>query len=290
MSVKLSSLIARTAVPHSAPVYVGGGGGGIRQTVLSGPVDSNGHADFLEVGTGLQVVSKNLDTSPLQVTFGQGFENSIPSDKVSTINNNLTWDNLEDNTVNFLYLEMNGSGGVTTGSGILPPEYAYIKPASPSSGQFFYPTTHLEKGSVWNGSSWVPTLRLYVGECVTSSGVVTDVVSYAYNGRMYVKDVTMPRSSSAVINHNIGTELIEVENYLVFINDLDGYSVGNRIHTTTSPLGSAGLRINYAVLDRKAFCISNEDTRVRFVRLSGGDSDARDLNNFVYEGFFTRSF
>lgn len=155
----------------------------VRQTVLSGPVDVLGRADFLQVGTGLEAISKDIGTlNPLVITLGNGFSSFGQSDITKKIDTAFSFDlsALDDEPEVFLYLELDAEGNVSTGASILEPVYSEARPASPATGQFFYPTNHRSRGEVFDGANWVAVNRIYVGECVTSAGVVSGVVSYAY--------------------------------------------------------------------------------------------------------------
>ena len=172
-----------------------------RQTVNTGPVDSNGRADFLASGTGLEVVTTGLTTTPLNLTMGDGFGPRGKVDLSFEVDANLSWGSLPDATDPiYLYLEWDGST-LSTGHSTLAPEYELAKPSSPATGQYWYPTDHRSRGERWDGAEWVPVLRVYVGECATSGGSVVSVTSYAYQGQ---NKITQQGSTSVAYVHNIG--------------------------------------------------------------------------------------
>ncbi|MDY6979353.1 MAG: hypothetical protein SV201_05690, partial [Pseudomonadota bacterium] len=194
----------------------------VRQTVLTGPVDSNGRADFLAAGTGLEAVTSGLSTDNLIATWGDGFGTYGKIDYASRITSDLTFSSLTDNDTNYLYIDIDPSdGSITAGSTTLAPEYSYAKPAAPATGQYWYPVDHRSRGEYYDGAAWQPVYRLFLGEAVTSGGSVASVVSYVYQGR-YRSDVFSVSTSSAYSkNHKIGTDSIR---YSVFARESDAYN------------------------------------------------------------------
>lgn len=180
----------------------------VRQTVLTGPVNANGRADFLAAGTGLQVVSNGVadtDGNRLTLAFGDGFDELGAKNYVSRRVSAFSFGSLTNNTTCFLYVELDpGDGSLTFGHGTLAPAYSFARPSSPSTGQYWYPIDHRSRGEVWNGTAWVPTLRVYVGEAVVVSSNVTSVTSYAYQ-RKYVSAGVQGAVETAIsFNHNLG--------------------------------------------------------------------------------------
>lgn len=152
----------------------------IRQTVLSGP-KSLGLPDFLAVGTGLEVVTAGLTVEPLYFTIGRGYRNGFQDDLLMALESNLAVSLPDNEDRIFLYLEVDLSGDVTLNYTLLDIDLNLDKPSIPAVGQFNYPFDHSLQGSYWNGSTWQNTLRLFVGECTTSGGVVTNIEHYNYN-------------------------------------------------------------------------------------------------------------
>lgn len=78
-----------------------------RQTVIDGPKDSKGKANFLEPGTGLQVRSTDLTSHPLQLTWGDGFSgNGYPVDHTLIRSEPFSFDDLPDNQKSYLYVDL----------------------------------------------------------------------------------------------------------------------------------------------------------------------------------------
>jgi len=200
----------------------------VRQTVNTGPVDSDGRADFLAAGTGLEVVTTGLTTTPLNLTMGDGFGPRGKRDLSFEVDSNLSWGPLPDDTdAIYLFLEWDGST-LSTGRRLRAPTYSLARPSS-APGQYWYPTDHRSRGEQWNGSEWVPVLRVYVGECATSGGSVASVTSYAYQGKAFIVHNSSVSANARVnISHNIGAD----NNLMVWFNrDADGF-LGKRFLNT----------------------------------------------------------
>lgn len=224
----------------------------VRQTFTDGPRNASGEADFIDAGTGLQAVTTGLDTNSLHGTWADGFFEQGKKDFIAIIDSNLSFNSLTDDAVNYLYLEFNSStGAITTGSTTLQPVYSQVRPSTPSSGQYWYPRDHRSRGEVWNGSSWVPTLRCFCGEVETDSGSVAQSISYAYNG--YSEDnsgTTLANSSNYNIAANIGAPFIIDSIQLIFNATAEGFVAGTVLDissfggrgTTTAGTGGFNVR------------------------------------------------
>lgn len=176
-----------------------------RQTVLNGPLHSVSYTPLLFSNTGLLVYNNvAAETTPIKLTFGDGFDEYGAIDYVY----NVVWDGtsqyifnttVPDNTTSYLYFDLNlDTKTVTFGSTTVKPVYSISKP-TPVSNQYWYPTDHRSRGEYYNGSIWVPVLRIFVGHAVASAGVVT-LTSYAYQGKYYQRHpttVTWPLASTA---------------------------------------------------------------------------------------------
>jgi hypothetical protein len=225
----------------------------VRQTVNVGPVDGNGRAAFLTAGTGLECVTTGLTTTPLNLTMGDGFGASGKVDLSFVVDENLSWGSLPDISTSYLYLEWDGAT-LSTGHSTLAPDYSYAKPGSPATGQYWYPVDHRSRGERWSGSAWVPVLRVYVGQCTTSGGVVTQTRSYAYQGR-YFSGRQEGLGSGATTNlvHNIGAnrEMYTAEQKLVCVTGDAGYTAGDVVRinphgdSSGSSTANSGMSLNF---------------------------------------------
>jgi len=196
----------------------------VRNTVMSGPTS------WLAAGTGLQVVSQN---GAAVATIAKGFNTASGAvNDLFEIANAETWDSLTASDTCYLYVEYSDPT-VTTGHSILQPAYGPTAPASPSTGQWWFNTATYE-GSEWDGSAWVTTPRLYVGQATTDGSGVTAVVQYAFNGKAVVGG-TVTTNTNYNYNHNLGTTQCFVYG---FFNNITGSS-----NTTFAPNGSGGFQI-----------------------------------------------
>ena len=210
----------------------------VRQTVLSGPVDSDGRADFLSAGTGLQVVS--IASAPLNITFGDGFNDGKQRNFGVSIDSNLTWGDLpDDEDAVFLVLEIDGET-VTPIHTTLEPHYGLTRPDTPSEGQLFYPTDHRHQMERYDGLEWRRDKNwIVVGECATSGGSVVETRSYAYQGYYrIVKDEQLSGGRTFSQNHNIGTT--EVRGILLVKNrsSLQDWGVGELVIDCSTASGT----------------------------------------------------
>lgn len=200
----------------------------VRQTVNTGPVDSNGRADFIAAGTGLEAVSTDLDSTSLNVAFGDGFTSTGKRDLCAVVNTNLSWGSLVDNDINYLYVEYDeGTEVLSVGSTILAPVYSQAKPTSPATGQYWYPIDHRSRGEVWDGSAWQPALLVFVGQAETSAGSVVDAVSYAYQGQ-YVSGVFNGGAGMITsLSDNIGVDQPLKEVFVAGKRTIDSVYIAN---------------------------------------------------------------
>lgn len=106
----------------------------VRQTVLTGPVDAKGRADFLEIKpdeSKFIAKTKNVDSNnPLILSYGDGFSSVGPKDVIIPITQELEWE-LDNNMDNYLYIDLDDSnqglpltfGNVTPGKTQIRPTY-----------------------------------------------------------------------------------------------------------------------------------------------------------------------
>lgn len=209
----------------------------VRQTVLSA-ANSSGVPNFISIGSGLSV-NIAATTTPVRLTAANGFNAAGQLDRVGTISADTTISSLTDATTNYLYADIASDGSVTLGKTTLAPTYQWGGSYSTTNGQFVFNIQEMV-GTVGNGSAAVQTYRVFIGEAVTSGGVVTSVVNYALMGRYQSADVSITASNAVKydFSHNIGVRNVSappvVGNvFLRNVTPVSGYAVGDVVEACT---------------------------------------------------------
>lgn len=159
-----------------AGVGSSGGGGGLRNRLLSGKV-SNGEFSFL-TGDNLSVMIDGSQT-PVLLSFADGFNDFGAVDYIATITRKQSAWSLPANSTSYLYVERSASGGLTYGSTTLEP---LRQPNAPEAAtdKMYYNTTS-EKMYVYTGTYWKNTLRVVVAIAVTDATRVKSIKYYDPN-------------------------------------------------------------------------------------------------------------
>ena len=175
----------------------GGGGGGLRNRVLSGKV-SNGEFAFL-TGDNLSVMIDGSQT-PVLVSFADGFNDYGAVDYIQTINRKQSAWSLPANSTSYLYIERSASGGLSYGSTTLEP---LRQPNAPEAAtdKMYYNTTS-EKMNVYTGTYWKNILRVVVAIAVTDATRVKSIKYY---------DPYLNTATDAVI----GKRTVDGKDYLI---------------------------------------------------------------------------
>lgn len=150
-----------------------GGGGGLRNRVLSGKV-SNGEFAFL-TGDNLSVMIDGSQT-PVLLSFADGFNDYGAVDYVQTVTRKQSAWSLPANSTSYLYVERSASGGLSYGSTTLEP---LRQPNAPEAAtdKMYYNTTS-EKMNVYTGTYWKSILRVVVAIAVTDATRVKSIKYY----------------------------------------------------------------------------------------------------------------
>lgn len=172
----------------------------VRQTVLSGPVDTSGLPSF-GGSTGSTTVTAS---GTLIATAANGFTSSGQIDRVGSITNP-AWTGLSTNGTMYLFLDIASNGTCTTGSGTLLPTYRWGGADVVTTNQFTFNIQEMI-GKVGNGATAAQTYRVYVGEVTVAGGVVTAITWYALQGRYDSGRFAVAVSTNYSKNHNIGAE------------------------------------------------------------------------------------
>jgi hypothetical protein len=167
----------------------------VRQTVLSGTVDTSGLPSF----GGAAGTTTVTTSTTLTATAANGTANRTGSIA------NPAWTGLSTNGMMYLYLDIDASGVCTTGSTTLLPTYRWGGADVTTNNQFTFNIQEMQ-GKVGNGAVATQTYRVFVGEVLVAAGVVSTITWYALMGRFEsAYTATLPNlATTASANHNIG--------------------------------------------------------------------------------------
>ena len=230
----------------------------VRQTVLSGPVDSSGLPAFGGSTGGTTVTV----TGTLVATAANGFGSSGAVDVVGS-GTNPSWTGLSTNGTMYLYVDI-AAGALTTGSGTLAPVDQFGGTYSTTSGQFTFNVQEMV-GKVGNGSSAVQTNRVYVGEVTVAGGVVTAITWYALMGRYDSGwTSTLPVGATTTSrSHNLGTVPQVVDYVLECLSTDAGFAAGDRLaRQDLLANDGAGGRCAFPIMRRRLTAVMSSTTGV----------------------------
>jgi len=222
----------------------------VRQTVLSGPVDSSGLASF-GGATGSTTVTAS---GTLLATAAAGANAFTPQDYIGSVTNP-SWTGLSTNGTMYLYLDI-ANGAAITGSTTLAPVYQWGGTYSTTNNQNTFNIQEMTM-KVGNGSTATQVQRVFVGEVTVAGGVVTAITWYALMGR-YDSGFTstLPTAGTKVTkSHNLGVPggngLFICENTSAEL----GYAVGDQVATVAQYNGSYGQGTGMAVNRLTSFVV-----------------------------------
>lgn len=170
----------------------------VRQTVLSGPVDTSGFSAF-GGSTGSTTVTAS---GALVVTAANGFDAYGPVNRIGQITNP-SWTGITASGP--LYIDIAADGTCTTGSTTLFPVYQWGGSYSTTNGQFNFNIQEMT-GKVGDGSTATQVYRVFVGEVTVSGGVVTAITWYALQGRYNSSRFSVAASTSYSKSHKLGVQ------------------------------------------------------------------------------------
>lgn len=195
----------------------------VRQTVLSGPVDSNGFSSF-GGSTGSTTVTA---TGTLIATAANGSDISGNIDRVGSITNP-SWTGLSTNGTMYLGLTVNADGTCTPFSTTLQPTYQWGGTFSTTANQRTFNIQAMTM-QVGNGSTAAQSYDVFVGEVTVAGAVVTAITWYALMGRYRSALQAVPAASSrTAFNTNIGIDPQQqtAQAYVRFLTSWNGYTAG----------------------------------------------------------------
>lgn len=264
LTMATSRLLGRTTASTGAPEEISVGDGlslsggvlalsqiqvAVRQTVLSGPVDSSGNPAF-GGSTGTATVTAS---GTLVATAANGIANRTGSIA------NPSWTGLSTNGTMYLYLDIAADGTCTTGSTTLEPIYREGGADVTTNNQFTFNIGEMV-GKVGNGSVANQVHRVFVGQVTVAGGVVTAIVWYALRGRYQSAEQAIPANSTLLsVNHNLG---VRPQNYDVKMRCViteHGYPVGAEATFTPNDDGDGG-RNNGSYVTSMAYGWMNTST------------------------------
>lgn len=99
----------------------------VRQTVLTGSVDTNGQSNWLVSGTGLQI-DYNATTTPVVLAHANGFDTTGGVDALTRLTSNQTnqFGALPANIVSFIQADRSSSSAISGSNTRIPPQYGEI--------------------------------------------------------------------------------------------------------------------------------------------------------------------
>ena len=179
-------------------------------------VDSNGRADFITAGTGLEaIIDTDGGSTPLECLINGKYCKRSTNLSVS----------LTASATNFIWVEKPSSGDEisSAGSSTLEPVYDFVAPSSPATDQHWFDLSCM-KMKRWDGSAWEEKDRIFIGEAVTDATSVTSVVSYALRG-LFVSDVlSVTYNTTYDINSNLGIEHSQLVGIQVWFRENSSYN------------------------------------------------------------------
>ena len=190
----------------------------VRQTVLSGPVDSSGFAAF-GGSTGSTTVTAS---GTLKATAAAGGDANYTGSIV-----NPSWTGLSTNGTMFLYLDITSGGVVTTGSTTLEPTYQWGGTYSTTNLQNTFNIQEMTM-KVGNGSTASQVYRVFVGEVTVAGGVVTAITWYALMGRYISALYGIALSTNYTNSHNLGHKYCLLTVNIVCQTAELGYAIGDK--------------------------------------------------------------
>lgn len=201
----------------------------VRQTVLSGAVDSNGFSSF-GGSTGSTTVTAS---TTLIATAANGVSNRTGSIV------NPSWTGLSTNGTMYLGLTVNADGTCTPYSSTLGFNYQWGGTYSVTSGQRTFNIQEMTT-KVGNGSVAAQSYDVQVGEVIVAGGVVTAIVWYALMGRYDSGFTATLPSSITSKNSNLGVA-DQISQLILECTTADSsYSVGERLNGATDNPGASG--------------------------------------------------
>jgi hypothetical protein len=200
----------------------------VRQTVLSGPVDSNGFSAFVGA-TGSTTVTA---TGTLKATAAAGGDANYTGSIT-----NPSWTGLSTNGTMYLFLNITGAGVVTTGSTTLAPTYRWGGADVVTNLQNTFNIQEMAM-KVGNGATATQVFRVFVGEVTVAGAVTTAIVWYQLMDRYDSNFFAVTTNTLYSKNANIGKRVLTKLIFSTTATGLDGGGL------EADPTGNTGAAAN----------------------------------------------
>lgn len=251
----------------------------VRQTVLSGPVDSSGLASF-GGSTGSTTVTMSGD---LVVSAAQGFDAWGRNDWIGK-GANMSWTGLSTNGTMYLYVDVVPAytgGTLTAGTGTLQPQYQWGGSYSGTAGQFTFNIQEMI-GKVGGAAA----KRVYVGEVTVAGGVVTAIIWYQPKGK-YESAWVGPNLPSTNVktskSHNLGVEPKIVEMVLQNTSTELGFAVGDQLNSSHFLTSDGTMRAMPIAANRLTMFSQTGNTAAFVAVNASGAGAALDITKWKYK-------
>lgn len=206
----------------------------VRQTVLSGPVDSNGHPVLLTY-SGQAVTLKATTSDPLVVVLAAGFDASGAVDYVHRLTADAAsaWTIPTSNATYYLFVDRDSStGAITYGYTTSQPSYVNDDAASISSGAHTFLINRM-KMYLGDGAAAAEKQRVFLGEALVSGSVITSVTSYMFKGQYQSPTDTaisaLASNQAFTDSHKLGLMPASMECVLVAQGSTLNYVAGDEV-------------------------------------------------------------
>jgi hypothetical protein len=256
----------------------------VRQTVLSGPVDTNGLPNFGGSAGSTTVTA----TGTLVATAANGVAATGSVDRVGSITNP-SWTGLSTNGTMYLGLTIAANGTCTPFATTLAPIYQWGGTPANTSGQR---TFNIQQMTMYAGSGAAApqSYDVFVGEVTVAAGVVSAIVWYALMGRYSVPLTAVPAAATNISwNHNIGVVPKDFQMRIRCVTAANNNAVGDEFSfpNTTDPANGnlqPGLAVNAKVLRFQVNQVWVTDAS------TGSAVTAVSSANYNFTGFINRGW
>lgn len=254
----------------------------VPQTVLSGPVDSNGFSAF----------GGTTGTSTL-TTSGTLRATCFADSGLHRIGNitNAAFTSPAGTGTAYAHLEISAAGVVTAGVSALPWIYQQGGSASITNGQH---TVNIQEGKVYvgNGSTATQVYRVAVGECPHTSGSWSgSPVWYALKGNYdsgYTS--TLPNSAQVSKSHNLGCVPADA-NFIVKCTSAEhGFSVDDVLNHLYGAYSTPGQWGKVQVSANRLACVIPPSNGFVVNHKSSGAASTTTLSNWAYKFVVNRGW